>query len=345
MPLFESDDFISTLPEETHSPRFLLVICKTKSLSIIEESEEISEESSLIVSESEEIMPEIKLGNGFESKTFSEQDFFESIESEYLDQSEQKDDSCNEISEIQSRENDNLESETQDKSSFEFFNKDSLKFRLAFEEINSKHQSLLQIYKIENERVQEYDKKFVQMIEINKEQMKRSQEREESLIDLITEKENELKVAQEEIFKLRSEKRCLETENLRIKDNQKNLLGQLSLCNPSPLLEELSFLKKRLKELENNPHSAKFQEYEENIAEKDAKIRELELQVHRFRPADNDTRDSQYSFSSYIDELDEAVRLNAKDLNLNESLVKDKEQMYLYGNRKLSLILNNVQVL
>jgi hypothetical protein len=347
LPLFDSCDIIETLPEETTSPRFLMVLCRSASLHIIKETEEMSEESSLVVSESDELMPEINLCGDSETR-FHTQELLESLDSEFLDQSEIKDDLQENSEGVQSDrlnkiwESDNLDSmESHEKYTYDVFKENQI-FKNSLEEITQKYNNLNKIHQIHLNKVQEYDTKFLRLIEMNKEQDKRSQEREESLLELIGQKETELKIAQDEIFRLRADKRKLESEKSRLKDNNDNLASQLSLCSPSPFLEELSYLKKRLYELEKQPKISSC-DLEYQIFEKDLIIKQLQKQISKEKNLEFDTGESQNSSVSVstIDELDEAVKYHSKAMRLPEQLIKDKEQMYLYGNRKLSLILTN----
>ncbi|OMJ89617.1 hypothetical protein SteCoe_8152 [Stentor coeruleus] len=367
LPLLESNDFIETLPEETSAPRFLIVLCKSKALHIIEESGEISEDSSLSVSESEEIMPEIKLCDDFrdeplpsqeihEISQMSEpidnqcntQEFLESLESEFLDQSSIREEEHHEISEMDTSERlhkiwepeISALNESQDRQSFELF-KDPPNYKTMLDDLNLKYQQVCKLQEIQAARVAEYDMKFVKMFENHRDLVKRSKEREDSLIELVNEKEKEAHLAQEEILRLRSENSKFELENKTLKENNESLLKEIETVNPAPLLKEVAFLRKNIAELEKilaNSYSKEF--YEAKLVEKDQIITSMHRQL-RNRPCESDTRESQNSSISIIDELDESVRFHAKSLNLLEPLIRDKEQMYIYGHRKLSLMLFN----
>lgn len=367
LPLFDSNDFIESLPEETLSPRFLIVLCKSKSLQIIEESGEISEDSSLTVSESEENMPEIKLCEEFREEPlpsqeiyeFSEmseqndnpcnpQEFFESIESDFLNQSSIREDDHNDISE--STTNDKIHNiwepeisalnESQERQSFELF-KEPPNFKQILDDLNIKYQDVCKIQEIQAARVAEYDIKFIKMFENHREQTKRCQEREDSLIELISEKENELQLAQEEILKIRKEKTKLELENRTLKETNHSLAKEIEIVNPGPMQKEVTFLRKKIVELEKTINNSYRKEFlDAKLAEKDMIIANLHRQ-YRNRPFDSETRESQNSTNSMIDELDESVRFHTKSMNLPEPIVRDKEQMYVLGYRKFSLMLHN----
>lgn len=327
LPLFDSNDYIDFLPDETLAPRFLMVLCKTRNLHTIEESGEVSEQSSLSMSASEEVLSEIK-------EILNTQEFFESIDSSFMDQSSIKEDGeevpdttrSQRLSRIWEEEN------TNDKVSFD------INHQRAFEELLEKYQVLSKTQEVQEKRIAEYDEKFKKILETSKEQMKRSKEREDSLLQLVCEKETEARTVQEEVYKLRTDNRNLKIENARVKANEELLLNQISLSNVDDLVKEV----KVLKDLMKSQGSSKItQEKIEEIARKDVVIKELQRLIYHFKPLEGETRDSQESIVMAFDELDEVVKNNAKSMGLTEPLIRDKEQMYLYGNRKLSLMLSN----
>ena len=351
LPLFDENDLIDELPEETSSPRFLMVLCKSRTLHTIEESGEISEESSLSVSESEEALSEIKQIEDFNSNVCNTQEFFESIDSSFMDQSsikEEGEEITHELAQSQRLnhiwEADNSEFiENHDRNSFDIFKeRESINHKAALDALTQKYESLVNLHKIQEMRIIDYDSRFIKFIEGNKEQMKRSQKREESLLELVSEKENEAKLAQDEVHKLRSEIKKLEIERTRLKDNEENLITQINLCDWSLLIQENKVLKDKVTEFEKSAGKVnRGEELEKVLIHKDVIIKELQRQIYHFKPSDGETRDSQESMVIAIDDLDEAVKNNAKAMNLVEPIIRDKEQTYIFGNRKLSLVVNN----
>ena len=347
LPLFDSNDLLSELPEETSSPRFLMVLCKSKNLHIIEESGEISEESSLTVSDSEERQLSQRMDT--EGQICNTQEFLESIGSEFLDQSSIHEDYPEEItpvpnseklSRIWDKDNSPL-SENFDRNSFELFREES-SVKGAYDELVLKYNDLLGTAEHSDLKVKDYEEKFVKLVENFKDQVKRSQDREESLLQLVHEKEEETKLAQEEMTRLRADNRKLGIENLRLRDLNEGLVKEMEIINPSPLLYEVLKLRSLVKEQQSRlVKLEKIEEYEAKLYEKDSIINTLQKTLGRAKPSDSDTKESQNVSISINDELDEAVRANAKAMNLPEALVRDKEQMYIYGNRKLSLMLVN----
>lgn len=348
LPLFDSPITLETLPEETVAPRFLIVLCKSKVLHIIEESGEISEESSLSVSESEEPVEE-------EEKTprdhqiIHTEEFLESIGSEFLDQSSIHEEPYEEssavpnsekLSRIWDKDNSAL-SENFEKNSFELFKEES-SIRLAYEDLCAKYQEQISLTESKERKISEYEEKFVKLVENFKDQVKRSQDREESLIELVHEKENEVKTAQEEIVGLRSSNQKLIIEQNRLKDVNQGLLTELELCNPSPLLSEVQKLRTLVAELQGKLGKLdKMEEIEARLYEKDTVIHTLQRVIKKAKPSDSDTKESQNLSISILDELEDAVKAHSKAMNLPEPLIRDREQMYIYGNRKLSLMIMN----
>ena len=347
LPLFDSNELLTELPDETSSPRFLMVLCKSKTLHTIVETGEISEESSLTVSDSEEISLSQRMDT--EDQICNTQEFLESIGSEFLDQSSIHEDSPEEVapipnneklSRIWDKENSAL-SENLDRNSFELFREEN-SVKGAYDELAGKYHDLLKSAETRDLQIKEYEEKFVKLVENFKDQVKRSQDREESLLQLVHEKEEETKLAQEEMLRLRTQNQKLEIENLRFKDINTGLVKELELVNPSPLLSEVLKLRAMVKEHQSRlVKLEKLEEYEAKLYEKDSIISTLQKTLTRSKPSDSDTKESQNFSISIIDELDEAVRAHAKAMNLPEALVRDKEQMYIYGNRKLSLMLLN----
>ena len=347
LPLSDSNLFLDCLPEEVISPRFLMVLCKSKTLHIIEESRVVSEESSLSVSDSEEAISEIKVVDEIASNTCNTQEFFESIDSDFLDQSSIKEDEVEEIVEINNSqrlkkiwEGDNSEEIEANEKSCDIF-KELLMYKNVCEETTKKLVAISRIGELQQARITELEMLTSKYAEINKDQVKRSQAREESLLLLVNDKENELKLAQDEVFRLRSDKRNLEFENKRLKDNVDNLSIQLSMCDVTLKTQEIKFLKEKTIELEKlSSKSLNISLSDSILAEKEATIKELHTQIQRLKPG-NSKKNSQESFDLGVDELDDAVKAHAKILNLNEPIIRDKEQMYIFRNRKLSLILHN----
>ena len=345
LPLYDSNELLTELPDETTSPRFLMVLCKSKNLHIIEESGEISEESSLTVSDSEERPLSQRMDT--EGQICNTQEFLESIGSEFLDQSSIHEDYPEEVtpvpnseklSRIWDKDNSAL-SENFDRNSFELFREES-SVRGAYDELVLKYNDLLGTAENSDLKVKEYEEKFVKLVDNFKDQVRRSQDREESLLQLVHEKEEETKLAQEEMTRLRAENKKLEIENLRFRDLNAGLVKELEIVSPSPLLNEVAKLRSLVKEQQSRlVKLEKLEEYEAKIYEKDSIINTLQKTLGRTKPSDSDTKESQNASISIFDELDEAVRANAKAMNLPEALVRDKEQMYIYGNRKLSLML------
>ena len=354
LPLFDSPCTIDSLPEETVAPRFLIVLCKSKILHIIEETGEISEESSLSVSDSEELgeddyQDEEEGKTPIESHLCHTEEFLESIGSEFLDQSSIHEENFEEssavpnsekLSRIWDKDNSAL-SENFEKNSFELF-KEENSVRLAYEDLCAKYQEQIGLSEMKDKKVGEYEEILVKLVDNFKDQVKRSQDREESLIELVHEKENEAKTAQEEILALRSSNQKLKIEHTRLLDVNNGLLKELELCNPSPLLSEVLKLRSLVSELQGKLGKLdRIEEFEARLYEKETVINTLQRVIKKSKPSDSDTKESQNLSISILDELDDAVRAHSKAMNLPEALVRDKEQMYIYGNRKLSLMITN----
>jgi hypothetical protein len=346
LPLFDSDVQITELPEETLSPRFLIVLCKSKSLQTIEESGEGSEESSLIVSESEEQVKEDGIRVEMENKACETQEIAESLDSAIFDQSSIHEESSETSGIVYSEkfdriwEPDSMLNESQDKVFMELI-RENQRLKLAIEETSSKYQQICAMHEKEMRVNLEMDERLEKMLENYEEMMKRNQEREESLLVLVAEKENELKVAHEEIGKLRidAKVRQIEVENLH--DVTKGLNNSFALLTQHSYKEKINRLKTKLIEMQDLISKSNNVEYERKLREKDSIIQVLQQQLHRLRPYDSDTKESQNSSLSLFDELDESVRFHAKTLNLPEPILRDKEQAYTYGHRKLTLLLQN----
>ena len=351
LPLSDSYLLLESLPEEVNSPRFLMILCKTKLLQTIEESEEVSEESSLCISNSDEVTPIKRNIDETVSNPHNVQEFFESIDSDILDQSSIKEDDMEKISDISNNqilkniwEEDNSEDIILNEKSFNV-SKENTTYKNALEEMTKKISALRKIQFLQQTRIIELEQLSNKYSEINKNQMKRSEEREEALFILINDKENELKFVQDEIFRIKSDKKSLEFENKRLKDNINNMMAQLNLYEITLKTQEIKLLNKQITELEKisckSMNSINNLNISDTIlAEKDTTIRDLHLKIQKLKLF-NCKKYSQESFNLEVDELDDAVKANAKLLNLTESIIRDKEQIYIFRNKKLKLLLHN----
>ena len=332
LPLFDTNTLIDNLPEETSAPRFLIVLCQSKALHVIEESGEISEDSSLNVSESENI-----LSNGV---VYSE--VFESIPSELLDQSSIYDESGDDT--FVSANNEKLTKIWEKgeivsrKNSFESQKEDSM--RLGYDDLTQKHEKMLNEFYEQIKKNEEYEVKIEKLLKNSKDQALRTQNRESSLIEILNAKDQEIKTAHVEILGLKNKVQVLQIENNRLSDLNCGLVNEINLCNPNPVIAELNILRNQVQELYKQLAANKWDENEVRIIDKEFAFSQLHRTLSKSKPSDFETKESQNA-SIFIDELEDAVRTQAKLMNLPETLVRDKEQMYLYGNRKISLILVN----
>lgn len=332
LPLFDTNTLIDCLPEETSGPRFLIVLCQSKALHVIEETGEISEDSSLNVSESEDIK-----SNGIVCT-----EVLESIPSELLDQSSIHDESGDET--FVSANNEKLAriwekgEIVSHKNSFESQKEDSI--RLNYDDLTQKYEKLMIEFCDQIRKNEEYEDRIEKLLKNSKDQALRNQNREFSLIEILNAKDLEIKTAHVEILDLRNKVQVLQMENSRLSDLNSGLLNEINLCTPNPVLAELNLLKSQVQELYKQLLASKWDENEIRIIDKDCVLSQLHRTLSKSKPSDSETKESQNA-SIFIDELEDAVRTQAKLMNLPEALVRDKEQMYLYGNRKISLILVN----
>ena len=284
-----------------------MILSKTKSLQVIEEIIENSEES-IILTGSDEYMPEIKLLSG-RNDYQPHKVYLANIDS----QSTAKIEELSEIiSEIQHVENDEKAWHSENITFLEIPTKEDQIFTSDFEDAMIKYENLEELHEIEKKRLKEYDKNFVDFVSTFKEQTKRNQDREEALCELISEKENELQAAQNEIFELRSYTQKLEIENKRLIDQNSGFLSHFCVCETSTLIKEVSLLRKAISDLQQEAKNMiPLSEFHIKMAEKESIIYELQKQYikNRTKSNDLDTKDS-YNFSLITDELDEVIRKN-----------------------------------
>ena len=336
LPLLETNDFITELPEEVQAPRFLLILFKTHSLEIIEESGLNSEESPR-VTENDEYMPEIKL---FSMDEYLEGDYQQSFSNiPDLEKSHEFSEAISEISRVEP-----MEKEWQSEN-LTFIDYPSKEDNDESKEIPQTFERLIHINCIQGQGVDEYDKNLVQFLNDSKDLLKKNEEREEALLLLINEREAELKVAQGEILRLRNYIHKLENNSGKVKAKETNhsLISHPSACDNVSLQEEVIFLRKALKNEKMKNAGITIAELNMKVAERDSIIVELQKKLSKTRNKINDleTRDSQNCSVALSDELDEAVKLQAKSCGIFEEISKDKEQFYTFRDRKIGMIMKN----
>lgn len=305
LPLFDSNDFIEELPEEVQTPRMLFIIFKLN-LKVIEESGVYSEENSGFFNENEEFMPEIKLiGNTLIGNTLIE-----------YDKSQVFTEAISEISHGEPGE------KTENLTFIEYLSRDS---QGEFKDFADSYEKLVQLNRIQSERLDEYDQKFAEVLKTNKEKQKNAEKREEALLLMINERESELSLAHETLFKLRGQIKRFQYEIARLKETR--LPAQdLSINDTSALLQEVLFLRKTLKnQVKSN-----------NCSFLDKSMQNIPKFIN-----DSDTKDSHNSSVNCNDDLDEALKNYCKENGIPGQIVKDKEQIYCFNQKKIPLTLKN----
>jgi hypothetical protein len=324
LPLFEKNTLLDDLPQETAAPRFLIVLGQSKALTMIEETLEKLEESSLNVSESE------KMKDSDCQSTFT-RDFLESIESDLLENSFDEDHN----SFFQS--NDEKLSKIWEKEALIERNIESSKDS-SFSKSSKVHKYEKILSELRNQMLknEEYEENILKLTQNFNEQVERSHLRETSLIQLVQAKEVQAKQALIEISELRFQCQKLEIENKRLSDVNLGLNNQLNFS--SVVFAELQSLRVKVQEMQRKT----LEELEMKTNE--STLNHLQRTPCRSRPGELDLKDSQNS-SIFFDDLEDAVRIQTKLMNLPQMLVRDKEQTYLYGNRKISLFLENGELM
>ena len=319
LPLYEKfeEDLINSIPDEVISPRVLLLLQKKISLDVIKEGGEKSEIGSAC---EDEYMPEIKLCSSFyEGNTYNP--FEESYE-----QPSQEVTEINGNRQLSYNINDELNQELK-------INLQRVSYLL---EIEKKSRDNV-IKDMENMKI-----RFLQ-------ELSEAKTRENEILEELKETENKLSASKFELIKLKTDNKSLQAENAR--------LSQTIINNESFYLDRVEELNKKIQiyeetcidsekivarlsdltgiSIETFSSSEKLQEKEEIIAK-------LKKENTELRVLNSSLQISKQNMN--IDELEETVQRYSRKLNLAGQLIRDKEQTYVYGIKKLSILLKDEQL-
>ena len=315
LPLFEdfTNDFIDGIPEEVKSPRVLIFLQKKISLDVIKENGEKSEIGSAC---DDDYMPEIKLCH-----SFADNNFINPFDETFEHQGQ-------EITEIN--------------------NVRQLSYSVC-EEINGElkltAQKLMQLLEVEKKTRENLETDAENMKNRFLEELAEGKNRENDLLEELKDSEALLAVTRYEVAKLKNEIKALTAENIRLlqtnKDTQSAFFAKTEeLSSKLQIYEESSSesdkILMRISDLKG------FDDSYEKLKEKDALIHSLTNELNDLKH-----QNSPFSFKQTIniDELEETIQKYSKQLKLPMPLIRDKEQNYLYGNKKISILLKDGQLL
>ena len=117
-------------------------------------------------------------------------------------------------------------------------------------------------------------------------------------------------------------------------DNKKIQIFEETCSDSEKIVSRLSDLTGY--SLETTPSQDKFQE-------KDEKIKKLARELNELRVINSSLQISRQNTNN--DDLEEIVQRSFRNLNMSGQLIRDKEQNYLYGSKKLSILLKDGQLL
>ena len=163
-----------------------------------------------------------------------------------------------------------------------------------------------EIESINNENIKN-DEKLVEMAGIFQEHINTHKQMTDKILQEAENKDREIASAFNEILHLKNKLQKIEVENNYLKALNSQYLG----LQANDLLKELKFYKEKISEFERKP----FEEHKEN---------------------------SVFLGNSYCEKsnLEKMLKNQCELLNIQE-LIKDDEEVYIYGNKKLNLSLKN----
>lgn len=311
------NDLISSIPDEVLPPRVLILLQKKISLDVIKEGGEKSEIGS---ANEEDLMPEIKLCHSFGENFITP--FDETFEN--------NDQEITEVSNVRQL---------------------SYSIGLA-DEINKELQGslnrtlmLLEIERKSKENVlREMDSmKYRFLLELQE-----AKKRENKLEEEVKEAESRYSAAKCETSRLKNETKATIAENARllntISSNEEFALSRIEELNKKIKVYEESFsdsdkILSKLVELSGGAIGPS----NEVLKEKEKIIYTLQREVNDLKAQNSALQVSRQN--NNIDELEETVQKYIRNFKLNSPFIRDREQTYVYGSKKLSILLKDGQLL
>ena len=301
LPLFKDpgSDFLSRFPDEVRSPRVLMLLHKKVSLDVIQEGGEKSELGSAC---EEDYMPEIKLCSSFieeHGDNLFEESYDEGLPSINIGISD-----------------DNYTRELKD-------NLEQLRKLLEIEK-KSKESALKELESVKNcflEEIQDCKKRENELLE----EFKNTEAKYVASKFENTKMKHELKSLQNENTRLTN---TLHSQDLSTSNQLEELTKKLSVYEQSH--SNSDYILTRLAEYTGNtgpePGTDKLKEREEVIQQLTSELNVLKSKAF------NTTRQP-----GKPDELEEAVQRFVKNHKLPVPILKDKEQAYIFNNKKIFL--------
>jgi hypothetical protein len=325
LPLFENpdSDYMKSIPDEVISPRVLILLHKKISLDVITENAEKSEIGSAC---EEDYMPEIKLCQSF-ADSYVISPFDDAFEQRSQSVFEQHTQEVTEINNVRE-----LAFNISDEINIELKNTVQRLSSLLDIEKKSKENVLKDIENIKNRYLNE---------------LAESKKRENEILHEFKEAESRYNETKFELTKLKLEIKSLQTENSRLsqtlQDNQ-----TLYLNNISELTQKLQVFEENQSESEKilfrlSGIAGANTEIFDKLKEKDNIIKNLHKEIHELKTINNSMQASKQNTN--IDELEETIQKYLITLKIPGTLIRDKEQIYIYGSKKVSILLKDGQLL
>lgn len=310
-------DYLEKIPDEVACPRILMLLHKKVSLDIIKEGGEKSEVGS---ASEEDYMPEIKLCRSL----IESHHYMNSFDDTYEHQGQ-------EVTEVSSA------------PRFSIGITDDIN-----QELRSNLERLTKTFEIEKKLKESLTKEMESLKNSFITELNEAKKRENDLLEELKNSESRFSSTKFELVKLKHEIKSIQADNSRLQQAlHMTEMSQISrideLTKKIAIYEdhhsESDKILTRLTEFTGicfENQIDKLREKDEIIRKLNKEIGELKHKVLQVTHA-NDLRD--------LDELDEAIQRYVMKLKINEPIVKDKEQIYLYNSKKINLLLKEGQLL
>lgn len=318
LPLYKStdSDTIDYFPEEVKAPRVLILLHKKLLLDIIREGNEKSELGSAC---EDDYMPEIKLCSSF------------------IDGSVQEFEEADEVTQKVGV-SDGMFVGVNDG----VYVGVSERINEELEENLKKLEKLLEIEKKSKENLV---KELETVKKVYKDELDQAKIRENELVEEYKKVEMQGSEYRVLVTQLKNELKSMKSENLRI--------TQLMQSNEISTTNKIEEMKQKIEVYEQN-HSNSDQIFTKLaemtsrslpnssvLQEKDEAIKKLKNEIADLKNCLFNSAKNQYG----VDELEEAVQRFSKGTKLAGFLIRDREQTYIYNNKKISMLLKDGQLL
>ena len=319
LPLKEnsSEDLITTIPDEVLCPRVLILLQKKISLDVIKEGGETSELGSVC---EEEFMPEIKLCHSFAGNMDIPFD-------DTFDNNDQ------EITEVNGVRQGTFGSGIGDEINRELQESLQRTMKLLEIEKRSKENVLSDMENMKGRFLQE---------------LSEGKAREQGLLEEIKDAESRYSAAKHELFKIKHEMKSMQGENARllhtVSSNEVFSSNRIEeLVKKMQIYEESYSGSDKILSKLSELSGISFEGSPEVLREKDQTIAHLQREINELKIMNNSLQIARNN--NNIDELEESVKKFVRESKITSPFIRDKEQTYLHGNKRISILLKDSQLL